>query len=105
MLLTLAELFNDHRFKRAAEDAWHLKLITPKRRRFGRVADGRRSLVASRPVLAATKPRNVPRCVSMRSVADNAPDVSWLRPQNRGTLAAAGNLLASRASPPDRRDD
>jgi hypothetical protein len=29
MLLTLAELFNDHRFERAAEDAWHLKLLTP----------------------------------------------------------------------------
>ena len=41
-----------------------------------RVADSRRSLVASRPVLAATRPRNAPRCVSTRSVADNAPDVS-----------------------------
>jgi hypothetical protein len=29
MLLTLAELFNDHRFERAAEDAWHLRLISP----------------------------------------------------------------------------
>jgi hypothetical protein len=29
MLLTLAELFNDHRFERAAEDAWHLRLVTP----------------------------------------------------------------------------
>jgi Transcriptional regulator, AbiEi antitoxin len=29
MLVTLAELFNDHRFERAAEDAWHLRLITP----------------------------------------------------------------------------
>ena len=29
MLITLAERFNDHRFERAAEDAWHLKLITP----------------------------------------------------------------------------
>jgi Transcriptional regulator, AbiEi antitoxin len=28
-LLTLAGLFNDHRFERAAEDAWHLKLVTP----------------------------------------------------------------------------
>ena len=29
MLLTLAELFNDFRFERAAEDAWHLDLVTP----------------------------------------------------------------------------
>jgi hypothetical protein len=29
MLLTVAALFNDHRFERAAEDAWHLGLITP----------------------------------------------------------------------------
>jgi hypothetical protein len=29
MLLTLAELFNDHRFERAAEDAWHLGLVAP----------------------------------------------------------------------------
>jgi hypothetical protein len=29
MLLTLAELFNDHRFHRAAEDAWHLRLVSP----------------------------------------------------------------------------
>jgi Transcriptional regulator, AbiEi antitoxin len=29
MLLTLAELFNDHRFERAAEDAWHLRLVDP----------------------------------------------------------------------------
>jgi hypothetical protein len=29
MLLTLAEIFNDHRFERAAEDAWHLALVTP----------------------------------------------------------------------------
>jgi hypothetical protein len=29
MLLTLAEVFNDHRFERAAEDAWHLALVTP----------------------------------------------------------------------------
>jgi hypothetical protein len=28
-LVTLAELFNDHRFERAAEDAWHLGLVTP----------------------------------------------------------------------------
>jgi hypothetical protein len=28
-LLTLAEVFNDHRFERAAEDAWHLDLISP----------------------------------------------------------------------------
>lgn len=28
-LLTLAELFNDHRFERAAEDAWHLRLLDP----------------------------------------------------------------------------
>jgi hypothetical protein len=28
-LATLAELFNDHRFERAAEDAWHLGLVTP----------------------------------------------------------------------------
>ncbi len=41
-----------------------------------RLADSRRSLVASRPVLAATRPRNAPRCVSTPSVADNAPDVS-----------------------------
>jgi very-short-patch-repair endonuclease len=29
MLLTLAELFNDFRFERAAEDAWHLDLVSP----------------------------------------------------------------------------
>jgi hypothetical protein len=29
MLLTLAEIFNDHRFERAAEDAWHLAIVTP----------------------------------------------------------------------------
>jgi hypothetical protein len=29
MLLTLAELFNDFRFERAAEDAWHLELVRP----------------------------------------------------------------------------
>ena len=29
MLLTLAEVFNDHRFERAAEDAWHLAIVTP----------------------------------------------------------------------------
>lgn len=29
LLLTLAELFNDHRFERAAEDAWHLDLVSP----------------------------------------------------------------------------
>ena len=28
-LLTLAELFNDHRFERAAEDAWHRDLVSP----------------------------------------------------------------------------
>ena len=29
MLVTLAEQFNDHRFERAAEDAWHLGLVSP----------------------------------------------------------------------------
>jgi hypothetical protein len=29
MLLALARQFNDHRFERAAEDAWHRRLITP----------------------------------------------------------------------------
>jgi hypothetical protein len=29
MLLSLAELFNDFRFERAAEDAWHLDLVSP----------------------------------------------------------------------------
>jgi hypothetical protein len=29
MLMSLAELFNDHRFERAAEDAWHLRLVSP----------------------------------------------------------------------------
>src|SRR6478752_4531430 len=29
MLLDLAAAFNDHRFERAAEDAWYLKLVTP----------------------------------------------------------------------------
>jgi hypothetical protein len=29
MLLALARQFNDHRFQRAAEDAWHRRLITP----------------------------------------------------------------------------
>jgi hypothetical protein len=29
MLLALAGQFNDHRFERAAEDAWHRRLITP----------------------------------------------------------------------------
>jgi hypothetical protein len=29
LLVTLAEQFNDHRFERAAEDAWHLRLISP----------------------------------------------------------------------------
>ncbi len=29
MLFGLARTFNDHRFDRAAEDAWHLGLITP----------------------------------------------------------------------------
>ena len=29
MLWTLAAVFNQHRFERAAEDAWHRKLITP----------------------------------------------------------------------------
>ncbi len=29
MLLELAAAFNDHRFERAAEDAWYLKLVTP----------------------------------------------------------------------------
>jgi hypothetical protein len=29
MLFTLAELFNDFRFERAAEDAWHLDLVSP----------------------------------------------------------------------------
>jgi hypothetical protein len=29
MLLSVAAQFNDHRFERAAEDAWHRKLITP----------------------------------------------------------------------------
>jgi hypothetical protein len=28
-LVTLADTFNDHRFERAAEDAWHLKLVAP----------------------------------------------------------------------------
>ncbi|MET0460124.1 MAG: hypothetical protein ABW195_12815 [Ilumatobacteraceae bacterium] len=28
-LFRLARVFNDHRFERAAEDAWHLKLVTP----------------------------------------------------------------------------
>ena len=49
------------------------------------------SLVASRPVLAATRPPNAPRCTSTPSVADNTPELSWSRPHNRGTLAAAGN--------------
>ena len=29
MLFRLATTFNDHRFERAAEDAWHLQLVTP----------------------------------------------------------------------------
>ena len=29
-MITLAELFNDYRFERAAEHVWHLKLITPR---------------------------------------------------------------------------
>ena len=29
MLFRLARTFNDHRFERAAEDAWHLELVTP----------------------------------------------------------------------------
>ena len=29
MLFRLARTFNDHRFERAAEDAWHLQLVTP----------------------------------------------------------------------------
>jgi len=29
MLLSLADVFNQHRFEKAAEDAWHLRLITP----------------------------------------------------------------------------
>jgi hypothetical protein len=29
MLFRLARTFNDHRFERAAEDAWHLGLVTP----------------------------------------------------------------------------
>lgn len=29
MLLSLADLFNQFRFEKAAEDAWHLKLVTP----------------------------------------------------------------------------
>ena len=28
-LFRLAAVFNDHRFQRAAEDAWHLQLVTP----------------------------------------------------------------------------
>ena len=70
-----------------------------------READGRRSLVASRPVLAASRPRNAPPCASTRSVADNAPDLSWLRPQNRGALAAAGNRLRPEPARPAERDD
>ena len=54
MLFRLAKVFNDHRFERAAEDCWHLGLVTP---------DDRRRLPGRRP------PAGQDRCDPVRELA------------------------------------